>query len=110
MPIALTEAFGCNKCQQIFEVKENGQVIEQLSTTYPYKKAWQWTGTRWHRAHSGFKEHYVPMMMAIALGVLFIGLLFAQRFDPGAKIIFLALIVLIIVIGVPLLLWLAYRR
>ncbi len=38
LPITLTEAFGCDRCQQIFVVEESGYVIEQLSTNYPYKK------------------------------------------------------------------------
>ena len=29
-PIVLTEALGCDRCQQIFEIKKDGQVIEQL--------------------------------------------------------------------------------
>ncbi|MFN7660518.1 MAG: hypothetical protein ACK5P3_20735, partial [Dolichospermum sp.] len=44
IPITLTEAFGCDRCQQIFVVEENGYVLEQLTTTYPYKRAWRWKG------------------------------------------------------------------
>jgi len=31
-------------CQQIFVVRPDGFSIEQLATTYPYKRAWYWTG------------------------------------------------------------------
>jgi len=34
-PITLTEAFGCDRCQQLFVVEDNGYVLEQLSTSYP---------------------------------------------------------------------------
>ena len=46
-PILLTDAFGCDRCQQIFVLQENGQIIEQLAPHYPYKRSWRWTGFRW---------------------------------------------------------------
>ena len=110
MPITLTEAFGCNKCQQIFVVEENGQVIEQLSTTYPYKKAWQWTGNRWLRAHSGFKDRYLPLTIVFTLMFLVIGLLLAQRSPSAGNLIPWLLLGLCIIALPPLFLWLAYRR
>ena len=110
MPITLTEAFGCNKCQ-IFVVEENGQVIEQLSTTYPYKKAWQWTGTRWLRAHSSLKEHYLPLTIVILLVPLAIWLPLAWRSASGAaNIVPWVLLALILAVLPALILWLAYRR
>ncbi|NJO95933.1 MAG: hypothetical protein HC764_07790 [Pleurocapsa sp. CRU_1_2] len=33
-PIILTEALGCDRCQQLFVVKKDGQTIEQLSFVY----------------------------------------------------------------------------
>ena len=30
LPITLTEAFGCNRCQQIFVVEDSGYALEQL--------------------------------------------------------------------------------
>ena len=56
--ILLTEAFGCDRCQQIFVVKENGQVIEQLSSIY-HKKSWRWTGYRWANARSRWTKSIV---------------------------------------------------
>lgn len=58
MPIALTEAFGCRRCQQIFVVRPDGFSIEQLTTTYPYKRAWYWTGLQWSVLQRGFSESY----------------------------------------------------
>ncbi|MFB2981893.1 MULTISPECIES: hypothetical protein [Microseira] len=111
VPITLTEAFGCNKCQQIFVVEENGQVIEQLSTTYPYKKAWLWTGSRWQRAHSGLKEHYLPLTIVILLVPLVIWLPLAWRSASGsANIVPWVLLALILAVLPALILWLAYRR
>lgn len=70
--IALTEAFGCNRCQQIFVVEDNGHVIEQLSTTYPYKRAWRWTGYQWVVAHAGIQESYFSVAIALVIILLVI--------------------------------------
>lgn len=110
LPITLTEAFGCDRCQQIFVVEESGQVLEQLSTTYPYKKAWLWTGSRWHRAHTGLKDHYLPLSIAILLVPLVIWLPLALRLPLGSNIIPWVMLVVLIALLSPLILWLAYRR
>lgn len=110
-PITLTEAFGCNKCQQIFVVEENGQVIEQLSTNYPYKKAWCWTGHQWAKAHSGLREHYlsVALFMILVLPVVWLSLVFL--FSPsGFDIILWVMVPLLVVLLLALMQWLAYRR
>ena len=66
-PIVLTEALGCDRCQQIFVVKKDGQVIEQLSSIYQ-KKSWKWTGSRWKNAYDRWTQSYLPKL--ILLGVL----------------------------------------
>lgn len=57
-PIILTEAMGCDKCQQIFVLAENQEYIEQLNPTYPYKKRWRWIGKRWINAQKPWQESY----------------------------------------------------
>jgi len=57
VPITLTEAFGCQRCQQIFVVKDS-HMIEQLASSYPYKRAWYWTGYQWSTSHRGISENY----------------------------------------------------
>ena len=44
--IVLTEAFGCNRCHRIFVMQEDGLTIEELATTYPYKRRYYWNGKR----------------------------------------------------------------
>ena len=65
--IALTEAFGCNRCQQIFVIEDNGYVIEQLSSTYPYKRAWYWTGSQWVNARSDHQERYRLILISLII-------------------------------------------
>lgn len=93
-PITLTEAFGCDRCQQIFVIAENALTIEQLSTSYPYKRSWYWTGKKWQtKGSSGWEE----------LNFVAGNLSFGWR-------LFLALLGLAVVILIVLMVWLAYRR
>jgi hypothetical protein len=50
--IVLTEALGCHRCQRIFVVQTDGCTIEELATTYPYKRRYAWNGTRWQMVRS----------------------------------------------------------
>jgi hypothetical protein len=50
--IVLTEAFGCNRCQRIFVLKEDGCTIEELATNYPYQRRYYWNGVRWQMLRS----------------------------------------------------------
>ncbi|MEO0867284.1 MAG: hypothetical protein AAFY17_02325 [Cyanobacteria bacterium J06642_11] len=45
--ITLTDAFGCDRCQQIYVICEDGFGIEQLSGAHPYRRVWRWTGKQW---------------------------------------------------------------
>ncbi|MBD0362332.1 MAG: hypothetical protein ICV55_06085 [Coleofasciculus sp. C3-bin4] len=114
VPITLTEAFGCNRCQQIFVVEESGHVIEQLSTSYPYKKAWRWTGHRWTTAHTSIGESYLPVALGIVLVLLIVWLPLAlaksQTGGGGPKIIFWAMLAVLLAVLPALMVWLAYRR
>ncbi len=106
----LTEAFGCNRCQQIFVVEENGYVIEQLSTSYPYKQAWRWTGQQWHRARSGLQEGYIPLVVGIILVLLVVWLPLALHAPRGPNILLLTLVAVLLAVLPALIVWLAYRR
>ncbi|MEK0179198.1 MAG: hypothetical protein EAZ78_09685 [Oscillatoriales cyanobacterium] len=109
VPIILTEAFGCNRCQQIFVLDESGYVIEQLSTNYPYKQTWRWTGQQWNRAHRGFREHYLPLALGMILVLLMIWLPLAL-YSPGRNIILWAMVAVLLAMVPALMVWLAYRR
>lgn len=110
VPIALTEAFGCNRCQQIFVVEESGYVIEQLSTSYPYKKAWRWTGHRWNTANANLGEHYLPVALGLVLVPLLVWLPLALNNSQKGNIVFLALLAVLLTALPALYVWLTYRR
>lgn len=109
-PIALTEALGCDRCQQIFVIAENALSIEQLSTSYPYKRSWHWTGKRWrlNRASGWGELHFSVYLLVIFLLLI---LLLPVAFDLASGwIFFLAVLGLAVVILIMLMVWLAYRH
>ncbi|MBD2578411.1 hypothetical protein [Oscillatoria sp. FACHB-1406] len=108
-PIVLTEALGCDRCQQIFVAEESGSGIEQLSATYPYKRSWRWTGNRWVAVKAGFGESYLPVALTIVVLMLMVWLPLALR-SPSAHIIFWVIAAVLLAIVPVFMLWLSYRR
>lgn len=109
-PIALTEAFGCNRCQQIFVVEESGYVLEQLSTSYPYKRSWRWSGHQWNTASSGLSESYLPVALGIVLVLLSIWLPLALHSPQNSGFFLWAIVAFLLAVLPALMLLLAYRR
>jgi hypothetical protein len=68
--ITLTEAFGCKLCQQIFVLKAEGEAIEQLSTSYPYRRSWYWTGYQWHLLPQRWGNRFWYLTLGMGLLVL----------------------------------------
>lgn len=110
IPIVLTEAMGCERCQQIFVVQDNGQEIEQLSSSYPYKRMWRWTGYRWVPSRSYVGESYLSVGIGIILLLLFIWLPLVLRSTASLSMIFWIGIPVLLVIIPAVLFWLAFRR
>ena len=46
-PIVLTEAWGCDRCRQIFERRAESNTIGKLSTPYHRQRNWRWDGRAW---------------------------------------------------------------
>lgn len=108
-PIALTEAFGCMRCQQIFVLTDDGQVLEKLVTHYPYKQAWRWTGSQWYRARDGWREGFLPVAFGIIGFLLFVWLPLAQS-PLGRNVLLFATVALLLIMIPALMVWLAYRH
>ncbi len=111
-PIILTEALGCDRCQQIFVVKEDGCVIEQLSSIY-HKQVWRWTGNRWANVYPGVNGKSLsalfviivlfPLITAIALPIILYRL-------ASDNIIFWVIACSLLIATLVIVLWLAYRH
>jgi hypothetical protein len=110
VPITLTEAFGCNRCQQIFVVPENTNVLEQLATTYPYKRAWRWTGSNWVIIQPRLAENYLPVALGVIFVLVIVWLPLALRLAGGHNILAWAVVAVLLAILPALMVWLTYRR
>jgi hypothetical protein len=108
--ITLTEALGCDRCQQIFVVQENGYVIEQLSTNYPYKRAWRWTGHQWSTAHTGLGRSHLPLTLAVIFLIGFVLVLTIMQSPLSDNITFRVAAALMLSMMIVFMLWLACRR
>nr|WP_228021126.1 hypothetical protein [Microcystis sp. LEGE 08355] len=106
----MTDAFGCDRCQQIFVLQENGQIIEQLAPHYPYKRSWRWTGFRWVSTNQRLGQEVLPLMVGIILLLSVVWLPLILKSPPGVSVIFGAILVMLLVILPAFIFWLAYRR
>lgn len=111
VPITLTEAFGCDRCQQIFVVKDDGDAIEQLATHYPYKRAWRWSGQQWVAARDALGQGYLPaFVVATFIVVLFVLLLATLQPPVGAGMVMRVVTALLVALLLVFMFWLACRR
>jgi cellulose synthase/poly-beta-1,6-N-acetylglucosamine synthase-like glycosyltransferase len=111
-PIVLTEALGCDRCQQIFVVKKDGQVIEQLSSIYQ-KKSWQWTGNRWKNAYARWTQSYWSTMAILTFcSAIFVMVILPMllRWMSTQSIISWAVLFLILTMLLILTLFVVYRH
>jgi hypothetical protein len=107
--ITLTEAFGCNRCQRIFVVEDSGYVLEELSTTYPYKKAWRWSGNAWSVVHPKMGESYLPVALGIIFVLVVIWLPLALRLANTSSWIAWVMLAVLLALLPALMLWLTHR-
>lgn len=110
-PIVLTEALGCDRCQQIFVVKKDGKVIEQLSSIYQ-KKSWQWTGSRWKNAYDRWTKNYLSRILLVVMSTFVAVVLLSMvlRWLSTQSIISWAVPFLLVVILLLITLFLANRH
>lgn len=85
-------------------------MLEQLSTSYPYKRTWRWNGRQWNIINPGLSESYLPVALGITLVLLSIWLPLALKSPANSGIILWAVVVLLLAVLPALMVLLAYRR
>ena len=110
IPITLTEAFGCDRCQQLFVVENNGYVLEQLATSYPYKRAWRWAGNRWVVSQTRFGQSYLPVALGIILVLLIVWLPLALRSPNNANILVWVMVAVLLAVLPAMMVWLTPQQ
>ena len=105
--IVLTEAMGCELCQNIFVLSPQGESIEQLNAHYPYKKSWYWTGRKWLITKKPWQENY----LIVAIMCFFLSLLISTPLLislRGGINLFSVIILGLIIILLSVFLWLTH--
>lgn len=111
VPIALTEAFGCQRCQQIFVVKQDDPTtIEQLSTSYPYKRTWYWTGHQWSTARRSLGTSYWFFTIGLSLLILMPLVIWLSLAKPDLSLLLWAIAAFLVAVVPAFIAWLALYR
>ncbi len=94
LPIALTDALGCDRCHLIFVVNEDGYALSQLDIS---SRIWFWLGDQWQisskvREHQHFVQlDAVRFILVLALVILLCLLTKTPEFVLGVSLIILLL-------------------
>lgn len=75
-PIALTDAFGCDRCSLLFELENDGYSLLQVGGIDSQRHSWQWIG-KW-RAIREYRQYplletvlmYITSLLFLALIIL----------------------------------------
>ncbi len=82
IPIALTEALGCDKCSNVYVIINDGMNIEQVSGMPGVKRVLGWNGKGWQPTHRKYSsKQWITLMSVIILSSVLIWMM-AQIF-PG---------------------------
>jgi hypothetical protein len=108
--IVLTDAFGCDRCQHLFEVIEQGAYLEQIVTTRPQRPRWRWNGKTWKLVprRDRFPKFTTLELFGLLLGTIACVLILHQAIAYNLVYGLCILVLLIIVPG--LMFWLSYRQ
>ena len=86
-------------------------MIEQLSTHYPYQRAWRWAGHQWNVDRTKLSRGYLPILLVVFFGAFVFILLFAAlQPSPGTGMTVRILAALMISLLLVFMFWLACRR
>jgi hypothetical protein len=71
LPIALTEALGCDRCPNVYVITAEGDQVEQVSGIPTARRRWQWTGKTWETVPS---QHPWGRWIILVAAVILLGL------------------------------------
>lgn len=73
-PIALTDAFGCDRCSLLFQLENDGYSLLQLGGIEPQQHTWQWTG-KWQPIRGDSQQARLETALMYMASVLFFALI-----------------------------------
>ena len=73
-PIALTDAFGCDRCSLLFQLENDGYSLSQLGGIESQQHAWQWTG-KWQLMRGNSQQARLETALIYMASTLFFALI-----------------------------------
>ncbi|MDA0866724.1 MAG: hypothetical protein O2890_09950 [Cyanobacteria bacterium] len=106
----MTEAFGCDDCQQIFVAKQAGQRLAPLASHAPESRMWYWTGQQWQLDRALLKRQYLLLGMTLLAISLPLVILAWTYFPNSIRSLFRLLAVMVLMLSILFGVWLAFRH
>ncbi|MEA5489010.1 MULTISPECIES: hypothetical protein [Pseudanabaena] len=72
-PIALTDAFGCDRCSLLFQLENDGYSLLQVGGIESQQHTWQWNG-KWQPIRRNSQQAWIEMALIYAASLLFFAL------------------------------------
>lgn len=101
-PIALTEAFGCDRCALLFELENDGYSLSQLGGIDTQRHAWQWVG-KWQAIQELRQYPWLETALMYTASLLFFVLIILWTLNLKSTFSLPLAILLFILLG--LLIW-----
>ncbi len=101
-PIALTDAFGCDRCPLLFELEDDGYRLLQIGGLDAYRYTWQWIG-KWQSIRERQKYPFLETVMIYGLSWLFFALILLWALN--LKSVLIVPLVILLFTSISLLLW-----
>jgi hypothetical protein len=100
-PIALTDAFGCDRCSLLFELENDGYNLLQLGGLDSQRHRWQWVG-KWQAIRER-PEHWLDIVLRFNTFFIFLVLIILWTLNLKSSFIIPLVILLFSFLG--LLIW-----
>ena len=80
-PIALTDAFGCDRCSLLFELENDGYSLLQVGGIDSQRHKWQWIG-KWRAIREYQQYPLLETVLMYITSLLFLSLVIMWILDP----------------------------
>ncbi len=101
-PIALTDAFGCDRCSLLFELENDGYSLLQVGGIDSQRHTWQWIG-KWRAIREYQQYPLLETVLMYMTSLLFLSLVIMWMLDP--KSAFTMPLVILLFTLLSLLIW-----
>jgi hypothetical protein len=97
-PIALTNAFGCDRCSLLFELENDGYSLLQLGGLDSQRHLWQWVG-KWQAIRESSPTHLLEIVLRAIAFFIFLVLIVLWTLNLKSSFIIPVVILLFSFLG-----------